>query len=68
MKNLINEIEKALKDTEKLYRQTSEIYNGYLKSYYRGKIEAYKTILYSLNQDKIKIRELEEVLKNDNNL
>ena len=48
MINLRDEIEKALQDTEHLYRHTSEIYNGYLKSHYRGRIEAYMNILQSL--------------------
>ena len=48
MKNLIEDIEKALQDTERLYRHTSEVYNGYLKSHYRGKMEAYINILESL--------------------
>ena len=48
MKNLIEELEKALQDTERLYRHTSEIYNSYLKSHYRGKMEAYMNILDSL--------------------
>ena len=30
MKDLIKGIEEALQDTEKLYRNTSEVYNGYL--------------------------------------
>ena len=72
MKNLIDEIEKALQDTEKLYRHTSEVYNGYLKSHYRGKMEAYMNILESLKDyniitapKQIKLSEIVEKLKNN---
>ena len=71
MKNLINEIEKALQDTEKLYRHTSEVYNGYLKSHYRGKMEAYMSILQILKDyniitapKQIKLSEIVNKLKN----
>ena len=73
MKNLIEKIEKALQDTEKLYRHTSEVYNGYLKSHYRGKMEAYMNILESFKDyniiavpKSIKLSEIVERLKDFN--
>ena len=71
MKNVIEKIEKTLQDTERMYRHISEVHHGYLKSHYRGKMEAYMSILQSLKDynlitapKSIKLSELVKRLKN----